>query len=233
MEQMERTTLTTPDLFDPELDRLITAEGQQLVFPPKHIFSMPGEELGGLFYVQKGRVKHYMDNAEGGVKILYTLSPGWFFGETVLFLQTRTSLYSQTETKAVIYKLPQETSKRLMNESALFRDALLRCWAHKTLILRHEIANLTFNSCKSRLKRLFCSMVDTENVTDPGWYNLKVHYTHGELGEIVGGARVTISRQLTELCAEGFIRIINRHTQVNAERYQRCMESRRRGGSYD
>lgn len=45
MEQMERTTLTTPDLFDPELDKLVSSVGQQLVFPPKHIFSMPGEEL--------------------------------------------------------------------------------------------------------------------------------------------------------------------------------------------
>lgn len=220
MKPMERTTLTTPDLFDPELDRLICSEGQQLVFPPKHIFSMPGEELGGIYYVQRGRIKHYMDNAEGGVKILYTLSPGWFFGETVFFLGVRTSLYSQTETKAVLYKLLDDKARRLMNESALFRDALLRCWAHKTLILRHEIANLTFNSCKSRLKRLFCSMVDTENITDPDWYNLKVHYTHGELGEIVGGARVTISRQLTELCNEGFLRIINRRVQVSAGAYR-------------
>lgn len=225
MEQMERTTLTTPDLFDPELDKLVPSVGQQLVFPPKHIFSMPGEELGGIYYVQKGRIKHYMDNAEGGVKILYTLSPGWFFGETVFFLKTRTSLYSQTETKVIMYKLLDEDVKRMMDESALFRDALFRCWAHKTLILRHEIANLTFNSCKSRLKRLFCSMVDTDHITDPAWYSLKVHYTHGELGEIVGGARVTISRQLTELCNEGFLRIINRRAQVSAEAYQEYARS--------
>jgi len=223
---MERTTLTTPDLFDPALDELISAVGQRLVFPPKHIFCMPGEELGGLYYVQKGRTRHYMDNTEGGIKILYTLSPGWFFGEMVFFLKVPTSLYSQTETKAVLYKLTDEKMRRLMDESALFRDALYRCLSHKTLILRHEIANLTFNSCKSRLKRLFCSMVDTEHITDPGWYNLKIHYTHGELGEIVGGARVTISRQLTELCGEGFIRIINRRVQVNADRCREYVEGR-------
>lgn len=223
MKQMERTTLTTPDLFDPELDRIVTTAGQQLVFPPKHIFSMPGEDLGGIYYVQKGRVRHYMDNEEGGVKILYTLTPGWFFGETPFFLRLHTSLYSQTETKAVLYKLSTEKVQELLDQNARFREALFRCCSHKTLILRHEVANLTFNSCKSRLKRLFCAMVDTENITDPGWYNLKIHYTHEELGEIVGGARVTISRQLTELCGEGFIRIINRRTQVNAEKYRECL----------
>lgn len=220
MEQMERTTLTTPDLFDPRLDELICRVGQKLSFPPKHIFSMPGEEIGGIYYVKSGRTKHYMDNAEGGVKILYTLSPGWFFGETPFFLRSRTGLYSQTETRTVLYKVAEEEATRLMDESRLFRDAVIRCYSHKMLILRYEIANLTFNSCKSRLKRLFCSTVDTENVTEPGWYNLKIHYTHGELGEIVGGARVTISRQLTELCNEGFLRIINRRAQVSAEAYR-------------
>ena len=71
----------------------------------------------------------------------------------------------------------------------------------------------------------FCSMVDTDHITDPAWYSLKVHYTHGELGEIVGGARVTISRQLTELCNEGFLRIINRRAQVSAEAYQEYARS--------
>ena len=45
------------------------------------------------------------------------------------------------------------------------------------------------------------------------------------MGEIVGGARVTISRQLTELCNEGFLRIINRRAQVSAEAYQEYARS--------
>lgn len=230
MEQMERTTLTTPDLFDPQLDELICQVGQKLTFPPKHIFSMPGEEIGGIYYIKAGRTKHYMDNTEGGIKILYTLTPGWFFGELTCFIHSQTSLYSQTETHTVLYKVDEGEVNRLMDESRLFRDAMIRCYSHKMLILRYEVANLTFNSCKSRLKRLFCSTVDTKNVTDPGWYNLKIHYTHGELGEIVGGARVTISRQLTELCNEGFLRIINRRAQVNAEEYRRYTSRRGKGG---
>ncbi|MEG1777621.1 MAG: helix-turn-helix domain-containing protein, partial [Angelakisella sp.] len=98
-------------------------------------------------------------------------------------------------------------------------DKVIKCYALKMLMLRYEIANLTFNSCKNRLKRLFCSSVDTKNITDPGWYNMKVRYTHSELGEIVGGARVTISRQINELCSEGFLRMINRRAQVNIEKY--------------
>ena len=126
MEQMERTTLTTPDLFDPQLDELICQVGQKLTFPPKHIFSMPGEEIGGIYYIKAGRTKHYMDNTEGGIKILYTLTPGWFFGELTCFIHSQTSLYSQTETHTVLYKVDEGEVNRLMDESRLFRDAMIR-----------------------------------------------------------------------------------------------------------
>lgn len=106
-----------------------------------------------------------------------------------------------------------------MGEHPPFRDALMRCLAHKTLMLRYETASLTFNSCKDRLKRLLCASVDPERETDPGWYELRVRYTHHQLGEIVGVARVTISRQLAELAGEGFLRTVNRRLQVNREQY--------------
>jgi len=37
--------------------------------------------------------------------------------------------------------------------------------------------------------------------------------------QIVGVARVTISRQLAELAGEGFLRTVNRRLQVNREQY--------------
>lgn len=91
------------------------------------------------------------------------------------------------------------------------------------LILRYEVANLAFNSCKNRLKRLLCSAADVEHPVENKWYNLQIHYTHSELGEIVGGARVTISRQLSELCNEGFIRMVNRKIQLNIQQYNQYM----------
>lgn len=219
MEEFERITLTTPDLYNEQLDALIAAVSTKVVYPAKHVFSIPGEEMESIYYIKKGRTKHYMNNADGSTKILYTLTPGWLFGETPHFLDTTTGLFSQTETEAVLYKIPPDQLDKLMAESAAFREMLVKCYSLKMLMLRYEIANLTFNSCKNRLKRLFCSSVDTERITDPGWYNLKVRYTHSELGEIVGGARVTISRQVNELCNEGFLRMINRHAQVNAQKY--------------
>jgi len=87
-------------------------------------------------------------------------------------------------------------------------------------MMRHEIENLSFNSCKSRLRRLFCSIADTSRLIEGRWYNLKVSYTQYELSTIVGGARVTVSKLINELCTEGFIRMLNRNIELNAKDYK-------------
>ncbi len=219
MEELERMTLTAPCLYDPAVEALIRPVGREVRYPANKVFSRPGDRLSGIYYILEGRTKHYMDNENGSVKLLYTLTKGWFFGETPLLLGLPTGLWSQTEEETRLCLLPYPQCSRLMGEHPPFRDALMRCLAHKTLMLRYETASLTFNSCKDRLKRLLCVSVDPERETDPGWYELRVRYTHHQLGEIVGVARVTISRQLAELAGEGFLRTVNRRLQVNREQY--------------
>ncbi|MEG3074306.1 MAG: Crp/Fnr family transcriptional regulator [Ruthenibacterium sp.] len=217
--EYEWTTLTSSDLYDEKVDAIIASVSTKVVYPAKYSFTLPGQNMDCVYYIKEGRTKHYMDNGDGTAKILYTLTPGWFFGETPFFLGITTGLFSQTETDTVLYRIPNESCRKLMGECEPFRDKMLKCYSLKMLMLRYEIANLTFNSCKDRIKRLFCASVDTEHITDAGWYNLKICYNQTELSEIVGGARVTINRQINELCAEGFLRTINRHIQVNVAEY--------------
>ena len=66
--------------------------------------------------------------------------------------------------------------------------------------------------------------MDKTQPAESGWYELKVKYTHYELGVIVGAARVTVSKILVELMNEGIIRSVNRKIQFNADRYEEYME---------
>lgn len=221
---LENSYLTLPHQHSEELELLIERNAVKVSYPAKTIFSAPGNDFGGVLYIKSGRTKHYMANEDGLEKVLYTLTPGWLFGEMGFYLGKKTGLYSQAEIDTVLYKIPPEKCKKLIDESPQFRDAFIRCLAQKLLITRYEIENLTFNSCKDRIVRLLCSAVDKEDLTDPGWYSLKVKYTHYELGVIVGAARVTISKLMNELMNEGFIRSINRRVQVDAAKYEEYME---------
>ena len=51
-------------------------------------------EPQGVYYIAEGRTRHYMMAGDGTEKILYTLSAGWFYGETPVSLQEPTGLFS-------------------------------------------------------------------------------------------------------------------------------------------
>ena len=175
-----------------ELTSLIEQNGVRMEVPAKKVFLKPGDTLNGVYYIAEGRTRHFMCAPDGAEKLLYTLSAGWFYGETPCVLHDSTGI--------------------------------LQSYSQKMRILRQEIANLSFTPCKDRLRRLYCSTADTSRVIDGQWYDLKLNYTQYEISTIVGGARVTITKLINELCAEGFIRVLNRKTQINIEQYKQEIE---------
>jgi len=211
------TNLTAPNAVKNELEALIRKCAQKEIIPAKRVFLSPGDRLDGVYYIASGRTRHYMMGEDGVEKTLYTLSAGWFYGETPSYLSEPTGLYSKAEVESELLLIPLEIYSRLLSENPMFREAILQSYSKKMLIMRHEIENLCFNSCKDRLKRIYFAAADTASVVDGGWHNLKINYTQYELSTIVGAARVTISKLIGELCGEGFIRVLNRHTQISAE----------------
>lgn len=216
----DSSNLTLPLEPDNKLGLLIRQYGKKFVYPARHIFLEPGMPMNDVIYIMDGRTRHYMIGTDGTEKILYTLSGGWFFGETPCSMKEPTGLFSKTEIETVLYKIPSTIYQQLLDHNKIFRDAIMENYSKKMLIMRHEIANLTFNSCKDRLRRLFCYTADPSRLVEGKWLNLKVSYTQYELSTIVGGARVTVTKLINELCAERFIRILNRNIQLNADEYQ-------------
>lgn len=215
----DTSNLALPLEHDKKLEKLIREYGRERIYPARQVFLEPGTPLKDVIYIMEGRTRHYMVGPDGTEKILYTLSGGWFFGEAPSSVHQPTGLFSKTEIKTVLFRIPLSTYHDLLDNNKIFRDAVLDNYSKKILIMRHEIENLSFNSCKCRLRRLFCSTADTSRLIEGRWYNLKVSYTQYELSTIVGGARVTVSKLINELCTEGFIRMLNRNIQVNAKDY--------------
>ena len=208
----------------PELEELILQHAKVIRLPAKTVFCNIGDSLNGVYYIAKGRTSHYIVSPEGTEKMLYTLSCGWFFGETSCTLGRTSSLISKTNTDTTLYFLSVDTFQTLMGESALFRQALMTSNALKTLTMRHEIENITFYSCKDRLAKLFCTTADKSKLIDGCWYGLHVRYTHADLSVIIGSSRITITKMITELCEEGSIRLVNRKIQIHADYYDQYMQ---------
>jgi len=216
--------LTFPVICNHELENYIQKNAKELYYGAKEVISRPGEALGYIYYIKNGRTRHSILSDDGNEKVLYTLSRGWFFGELANDLDLHTSLYSIAEEDVVIYKIEEQKYHEMIDSSKLFRDAILHSYAQKLLILRYELEDISFNSCKDRLKRLLCSVVDTSHLIDQQWYTLKVKYTHYDLGIIVGSSRVTVSKLINELYNENTLRLINHKMQVNKTAYEEYLK---------
>jgi CRP/FNR family cyclic AMP-dependent transcriptional regulator len=221
---LDSTSLMLPHLHNEELEKLIESNSTRVFLSAKSMFTTPGNDLGGVYYLKSGRTKHYMANEDGLEKMLYSLTPGWMFGEMLFSLGMKSGLFCVAEEDTVLYKISNEKCKALLDSSTLFRDALIKCLASKLFITRYDIENLTFNSCKNRILRLLCSSVDKGASQEAGWYDLKAKYTYYEVGVIVGAARVTVSKLMNDLVNDGVIRNSNKKVQINAAKCEEYIE---------
>lgn len=228
-----RSNITSAKYHTPEFDKLIQEHADVLYIPAKTVFLEPGEPMKGLYYIAHGRTRHYMVARDGSEKILYILSDGWFFGETADHLPKCTELFSKTDIDTTIYSIPWPVYQDLLGKNDIFCNAILESCRYKMLIMKHEIGNLSFNSCRYRLQYLLCTIADTTQVIDGAWYNLRISYSQNDICSIIGSARITVAKLMSDLSAEGFIRTMNRNTQVNQKKYENFLKLSSQSGCSD
>ena len=128
-------------------------------------------------------------------------------GEAVNLLHEPSTVVSKADIQRTLYKLEHNTFRRLMDESALFRE--------KMLIMRHGFKSITFSAYKERLLKLFRMAADRSQLVDDRWNNQQMQYTQNDVSIIIRSSRITVSKPLNKSCEEGIIRMLNRRIQIN------------------
>ncbi len=203
----------------PELRDLLKSRALLRELSPGEVFLAPGTPIRYASYIAEGVTAHTTTSEDGREKVLYRLGRGWFFSEEVLLREhiVESVRYAIAETPTLLYLLDKPAYLELL-EHPIFVRAIIRCSAHKCSMLRREVESLTFDSTKERLMRLLGSSADRASVEDKYWYNMKVSWTHQDLAAIIGTNRVTISRLITELKADGYLRTVNGRLQISVSK---------------
>jgi len=178
----------------------------------------PSNPIYYVAYVASGVTSHYMFSANGREKVLYRLGTGWFFSEGIFYNENGSievaTRYAIAEEETTLWLIDREHFVKLL-ENRQFVEAILHSTVEKCTILRYEIESLTFDSTSDRLKKLLLSCVDSGRLNDGGWYDLCVAWTHQSIAAVMGINRVTVSRFITELKSEGFLRTVNGSIQIS------------------
>ncbi|MBR5284109.1 MAG: Crp/Fnr family transcriptional regulator [Clostridia bacterium] len=200
--------------------KLLTPLGEILEFSAKQVVLDLQESTEFICMLLTGRTAHYITDGTDD-KLLYHLTPGRIFGNLAHAEGKLFPTRAIAMEKVVVLRIPRAKYLELIHNDPVFALEMMDMQCDYDKYLLCELHNLSFNSCKARLMRIYCSQIDHKRLEDGKWYSLRSKLTHNELAAIVGSARVTISKLINELCDDGFIRIINRRAQVSKEAYDK------------
>jgi CRP/FNR family transcriptional regulator len=182
-EQMEDLAKRAPDTFLEEGDVLYS----------------PEEGVERLFILKEGRVQLYEVNAEGDKITLSVIDEGNIFGEMILSGQSLKGLYVRALTPSTVVSLRREHLERLILNTPEVGLRLVRDLAERLHDSEARYADIIGKDVPARLATQILQLVDSEGVVSREDYRIPNHYTHDQLGSMIGCKRVAVTRAFRKL----------------------------------
>jgi CRP-like cAMP-binding protein len=177
-EELEDLAKRTPDTF---------LEQDDILYSPQ-------EATERLFILKKGRVQLYEVAREGDEITLSVVEDGNVFGEMVLTGQSLSGLYVRALTPSTVVSLRREEMERLIMNNPEVGLRMIRDLAEKLHASEARDADIIGKDVPARLATLILTLVDSEGVVSSESYRIPTHYTHEQLGTMIGCKRVAVTR---------------------------------------
>jgi CRP/FNR family transcriptional regulator, cyclic AMP receptor protein len=197
-EEMEDLAKRTPDTF---------LEQDDILYTPKD-----GTER--LFILKKGRVQLYEVGRGGDEITLSVIEDGNVFGEMALTGQSLEGLYVRALVPSTVVSLRREELEILILMKPEVGLRLVRELAEKLHASEARYADIIGKDVPARLATLILQLVDSEGVVSSESYRIPTHYTHEQLGTMIGCKRVAVSRAFSRLKEIGAVQLKERHIIV-------------------
>ncbi|AIF50530.1 Crp/Fnr family transcriptional regulator [Pelosinus sp. UFO1] len=167
-----------------------------------------GDIAKHLYIVRYGRVKVYEMSEDGRQQIVRLLEPGDFFGELALLMDEQHYLLNaETLEDTGICLLFRDDLKNIMRENAEISAGVMHALTERLANAEKFISNLSLQTIEQRLITWLRIMGEKEGVITPQGIRLTINLPRHELASLFGTTRETLSRKISKLQAEGFIKI--------------------------
>lgn len=153
-----------------------------------------------LFFLEKGAVKLFKTNDEGRELIFHIAKAGEFLGYLPLH---KNDLYSESATvieAADIRLIPQEDFHKLVFGNRDVNARFIKMLANNVEEQEKMLLNLAYNSVRKRVATALITLLD-EDKND-------IHFQRDDLAALVGTAKETLVRTLSNFKSEGLIDIV-------------------------
>jgi CRP/FNR family cyclic AMP-dependent transcriptional regulator len=197
-EELEDLAKRVPDTF---------LEKDDILYTPK-------EGTERLFILKEGRVQCSEIGGDGDEITLSVIEEGNVFGEMALTGQSLKGLYVRALTPATVVSLRREDLENLIMKTPEVGLRLVRELAERLHDSEARYADVVGKDVPARLATLILTLVDSEGVVSRESYRIPTHYTHEQLGTMIGCKRVAVTRAFRKLEERGAVELKERRIIV-------------------
>lgn len=201
-------------ISDEDIKELITCSGAgQAAYQPGQLLFDQGEEPLFLHVLLEGAVnvgKYYADGRQGYMTRFD--QPGDIFGEILLFTgQKEYDFFARADGNVRVLKIPKLFLTHQCGKACLFHrrltDNLMQTVAEKALFLQRRVQVLSGASLRTRLAKAILLETKGGKVTS-------LSMNREEMAGYVNAARPSVSRELSNMQADGLIRLDGRKIYI-------------------
>ena len=197
-EEMEDLAKRAPDTFLEQDDTLYSPKG--------------GMER--LFILKEGRVQLYEVDQSGEEITLSVIEDGNVFGEMALTGQSLEGLYVRAVTPSTVVSLRREDLEHLIMKKPEVGLKLVQELAEKLRDSERRYSDMVGKKVPARLATQILTLVASEGVVSSKSYRIPTHYTHEQLGTMIGCKRVAVTRAFSRLKEIGAVQLKERYIIV-------------------
>ena len=167
------------------------------VYDRDKLIYIQGERPECFYYLKHGRVRIYISSRDGEEKTISVVTDGAVLGQAAFFDgRARMSCASAVE-KSELVTVNRGLLTDIIRKSPECALELLRLQADTIRVLSQELDSMAFRSADSRIASILLEMSRQSS---------EIRLTHEELSGLAGVSRVTVSRIISRLNAEGIIK---------------------------
>jgi CRP/FNR family cyclic AMP-dependent transcriptional regulator len=179
----------------------IRLERGRILYTPVHI----GRTL---YLLLEGRISLYK-MVGGRQQTLEVMGSGKMFGEAVLAGRPQGS-YAQALEPAWIAIVSLDTLRELTQMSPQVGLKMSELLAARLHHYGDQMTDIALKEVAGRLAGLILYLCESEGIVSSDSYRIPTHYTHEQLGAMIGAKRVAVTRAFSRLQDEGSVELRHR-----------------------
>src|ERR1700726_4794306 len=190
--------------FDPKSFLAKVGEGRSIEgYHKDQIVFSQGDPAGGVFYIQRGKVKVPVVSEQGKEAVVAMLGTNDFFGEGCLAGQARRIATVAAMTESVIVRLEKAAIVGVIEQEPAFSGMFIAHLLARAIRVEADLVDQLFNSSEKRLARLLLLMANFGKEEKPEPILAKI--SQGTLADMTGTTRSRVSSFMNKFRRLGFI----------------------------